>query len=228
MRTIALVLLVLNLLLMSGGILLGIELSGVVLLLGDSLIINAETDSQGVYSLDQALHQAEVFPKSYVVSAWWGDRVADLNARAGGILAITRPRAVVLLWDSDASDVDEVSMSPVQIVALRAAYMRNLRELIDKIRAAGAHVVVTGPGVMLDVPEKSGMLDDYVVMNRNVTSALGVDYIDLRTPLLQAAAAGNNPTTGTYGEHLNRAGFAIAARLISRNLDAAWRSAKSS
>ena len=50
----------------------------------------------------------------------------------------TKPDVVILLWDSDCSNVDESKLFTAEVNEIRSAFQTNLRRLIDNIQQSGA------------------------------------------------------------------------------------------
>ncbi len=157
-----------------------------------------------------------------------GDRIGDILQRLDEDVLARRPNAVVLYWDSDISDVDERGMTPAQIGELRATYEKNLREVLSRLVASGAFVVMSGPTMIGERPRghnpKDPQLDAYGRINRRVAQAVGVRYVDTRRAFFAArpADAPADVSKGLLtedGEHLNERGAQLAERLFSRPLD---------
>jgi hypothetical protein len=222
MNTLAISLLIINIIIYFI-IYFSLHAAGVVLLLGDSLVINTVADTTGVYSLNNIMNQVEIYPKVYYTRGYWGDRIATIASNIEITLEITKPIAVVLLWDSDVTDVDESKLNANEIATLREHYIRNLRYTINAVLSRDIHIIVTGPGLMLCCPDKDNMLNDYLTMNKNITTELGVDYIDLRQLLLSSVEKGVIPVEGSDRDHMNKDGLYIAAQAFSKNLDSYWR-----
>ncbi len=157
-----------------------------------------------------------------------GDRIGDILQRLDDDVLALRPEAVVLYWDSDISDVDERGMAPAEVRDLRATYEANLREVLTRLVASRAFVVMSGPTLIGERPHgqnpKDPQLDAYRRINRKVARALGVRYVDTRRAFFAARPADAPPDVSKGlltedGEHLNERGALLAEQLFSRPLD---------
>ncbi len=158
-----------------------------------------------------------------------GDRIADIRARLQREVLELRPHAVVLYWDSDVSDVDERRMTRDEVRKIRAAYEADLRVVIGRLVASGAHVVMSGPTLIGERPhsrnQKDRQLDAYRRINRRVASSLKIEYIDTRQAFFARRPAGapldvDHGLLTEDGEHLNDLGVEVARSLFVQAIDA--------
>ena len=160
-----------------------------IMLFGDSLV----GVSDQLYHLDDEL-KADIEKKHshYDViissSAVNGNKADDLLQRVDrDVLSRSvyrgnspAPDAVIVLFDSDAADVDEGSNSK----SIRAAYRNDVSSLLHKLTAKVAYVAFAGPILMGELPEgkngKDSQMDAYEAINKEVAAEHNVPYIALR------------------------------------------------
>lgn len=203
-----------------------------VVLLGDSLLNRPFTS----YNFGAMLRRRL---SSHSLVVWNegldGNTIRNIADRLDSALSHD-PEAVLLLWDSDVSDTNESLLNSTQVATLRAAYTSTLQGVVnDTLHYPSVkYLAVSGPGVLGENPDamfsfqpprfedKKDMLDAYRLINQQVAAEFGVDYIDLRTSLVQAV-----PFYWTWykwwltkdGEHLNYRGSIILADLFAEALD---------
>ena len=164
-----------------------------------------------------------------------GSTIASSYSRLSDGLA-HNPQAVVLLWDSDASDVDESVLTSDEVVALRAEYVATLRAFVNTTLSYPSveYMVMSGPvvygseGTLLRpdrFDDKADVYDEYREMNKQVCSDYSIDYIDARTSFLSAI-----PFYWRFykwwisidGEHFNYRGTIIWTNLLVERLQTGW------
>jgi lysophospholipase L1-like esterase len=201
-----------------------------IVFFGDSLVHRSEKD-HGLISALQArlVHR---FPHRHLElldKGKNGNRIADLRNRVEEDVIELRPALVVLLWDSDCSDVDENTRSAGEVTRLRAAYERDLTDVLRRLRQAGADVLVTGPALLGERPRganaKDGELDAYAAINRRIALEQGAHYLDARASFLAWLHRHAEPGRGERlmltedGEHFNARGTALIARRLLTELE---------
>jgi lysophospholipase L1-like esterase len=201
-----------------------------IVFVGDSLVHRSARDHGLLDRIRKDLVRSHPSRTFEIVEAGVnGDRIADIRARLDHDVLDLRPDAVVLYWDSDVSDVDERTMTPDGVRQVRAAYEADLRAVIDRLVASGAHVVVSGPTVIGERPhrrnERDVQLDAYRHINRRVALSLKIEYVDTRQTFFARRPAGAPPDVDhglltEDGEHLNDLGVEIAQSLFVRAIDA--------
>jgi hypothetical protein len=72
-----------------------------------------------------------------------GNRIHDIKARLNDVLK-QKPDGVILLWDSDCSDVDEWALKQSKINILRESYRTNVTSVASAILKSGAYVAIAG------------------------------------------------------------------------------------
>ncbi len=201
-----------------------------IVFVGDSLVRRSEADHAMLAAVRRELARRHPSLNLEVVDASVnGDRIADISDRLDSDVLFLHPAAVVLYFDSDVSNVDDVRMSESERRAVRAAYERDLRDVLTRLVAAGVRVFLSGPTVIGERPRglngKDPQLDAYRRMNRRIASSLKVAYIDTRRLFFAKRPAGASPTLDRGlltedGEHLNQHGADVAGDLFVRSLDA--------
>ena len=144
-----------------------------------------------------------------------------------------QPDAVILFYHTDASDTDEASMDEETVNNLHQAYRKNLAMVLDTLVKTGAFVALTSTGILGETKtalfqphtarfhKKTPILNEYCTMNREAADSYGVSYINLRRALMDYIPC----TQLSYawcvtleGEHLNKQGVVIQARLFADTL----------
>ena len=88
----------------------------------------------------------------YINSGIGGQRIADLKARVANEIAnnrITSSDFIFVLWDSDASDVDERKLSSSEVRYLREQFVENLHYVLDILAKTTPYVAVGGPIILV-------------------------------------------------------------------------------
>ena len=111
----------------------------------------------------------------------------------------------------------------------RAAYEDNVRAVIGRLVASGAHVIISGPTLIGERPrrknKKDAQLDAYWRINRRIASILNVEYIDTKRPFFARRPVGTPSEVDRGlltedGEHLNDRGVDVAQLLFVHAIDA--------
>jgi isoamyl acetate esterase len=201
-----------------------------IVFVGDSLVHRSNQDHGLLAGIRQDLSRRHPGRSFELVDAGVnGDRIAEIRDRLEQDVLQRRPAAVVLYWDSDVSDTDEARMKPADVGALRAAYERNLDDVLQRLAASGAHVIVSGPTVIGERPHgknaKDAQLDAYRSLNREACARLGLHYADTRRAFLRSRPADANASVEKGlltedGEHLNDRGTQTVRRIFRRALEA--------
>jgi lysophospholipase L1-like esterase len=192
-----------------------------IVLLGDSLVHRSSEDHGLLAGIREDLERRHPDRRFELVDAGVdGNQIADIRGRLERDVLLRRPAAVVLYWDSDVSDVDESRMMPSQVRDRRAAYERDLVDVLQRLCSSGAHVIVSGPTLIGEQPHgqnpKDAQLDGYRALNRRVAARFDVRYVDTRRAFFR-----RRPRLLTEdGEHLNERGTTVVRTLFVRALDA--------
>jgi len=194
-----------------------------IVFFGDSLVHRSNGDHGLLDLVRRDLERRERSRRFELIEAGKnGDRIGDLKKRLRKDVLDLRPSAVVLYWDSDASDVDEAGFGPAQLAAVRDAYQRDLAEVLEALERAGAYVIVTGPTLIGERPRgqnpKDAQLDAYASLNRSVAMRFGARYLDTRRLFFERDALGAGDPLTEDGEHLSANGVRLVAREVSRAL----------
>lgn len=189
-----------------------------IVFLGDS-ITQAGAGPHGYVTLaGKAL--AEATPGTEVIGAGvGGNRVPDLLARVDRDVIARKPDVVVIYIG-----INDVWHSQNGRGTPKGEYEKGLETLVEKIRGAGAKVVLCTPTVIGE--KKAGtnkldaMLDEYAGITRGVAEKAKTGLIDLREACVEHLAKHNaadaeNGILTTDGVHLTPAGDAfIAERMV--------------
>lgn len=160
--------------------------------------------------------------------------------RLPSILEVMRTRpinAIMLLWDSDVSDVDEASMSPQQIVSVRDYYRSNITFVIESLRQQQPDLYISMAGPVLlgerqsryfspisqDIfDQKQFQLDAYVRINLEMATWMEIPYINLRKAyyeVLPFYRLAYDECLTIDGEHPNSNGAYVTAKNLAIVLD---------
>jgi dipeptidyl aminopeptidase/acylaminoacyl peptidase len=201
-----------------------------IVFVGDSLLHRSGEDYRLFDLIREELARRHPYVAIEVVDAAVnGNRIADVRERLRRDVLDLHPAAVVLYWDSDVSDVDEGSMRPDEVRAVRAAYEGDTTMVAKALVESGAYVVMSGPTLIGERPrrrnQKDTQLNAYRNMNRRIASSLKITYIDTRRAFFAQRPPGMSPDVDRGlltedGEHLNARGVSIVQALFVQALDA--------
>lgn len=211
-----------------------------IVLLGDSLINkpftehNLSTIMASLISLPGGINAK---PLVLINSGNNGEEVATTDARINAVLEAYKPDAVIQFWDSDCSNVDESTMTPAQVVALRANFSVHEASVIAAVQKYGALVAVAGPELLGEGPfglpsrflqsngqNRTDMLNAYRILVKNAAQAAGIPYIDMRAAFMDALPPWSpfswwRGVVTQDGEHPNQAGTVIEASLFAQQIN---------
>lgn len=157
-----------------------------IMLFGDSLVgVPDEKYNMGEELEKDVEKKKKEFDVTISVSSEGGNKAQDLYNRVDSDVIhrhdkASPPNAVIVLFDSDAADVDEGDKADV----IRESYEEKLDALLGKLTAKVRYVALSGP--ILDGERKEGdnekddQLDAYEKINKKVSLKHQVAYIDLR------------------------------------------------
>ena len=196
----------------------GADAAPTILFLGDS-ITEAGAGPHGYVTLaGKAL--AETVPGTKVIGAGIsGNRVPDLLARVDRDVIARKPDVVVIYIG-----INDVWHSQNGRGTPKGEFEKGLETLVEKIRHAGAKVILCTPTVIGE--KKAGtnkldeMLDEYADVTRAVAAKAKTSLVDLRAACVEHLAEHNRDDAEhgiltTDGVHLTPAGDAfIAARMV--------------
>jgi len=156
----------------------------------------------------------------------------DIRNRLTDVLSsneINENDYVILFWDSDCSNVDEATLSPEEVIQVRASFNENLEAVVTQILSSTKYLAVAGPELLGEgvvCPSrihKNDMLDDYRVFTQTITEAHQLNYIDMRQAFLDAVPSNWLFCSGVVtvdGEHPNERGTIIEANLFAKQINA--------
>ncbi len=153
-----------------------------------------------------------------------GNKVPDLQRRLQRDVLDKKPTVVVIYIGIN--DVWHGERDPARGTP-KDRYEAGLKEIIDKIKAAGARVVLCTPSVIGERPDGSNpldaKLDEYAAVSRKVAKEEGVPLCDLRKAFvayLKAHNAQKKERGVLTGDrvHLNDAGNKLVAETILKSL----------
>lgn len=112
-----------------------------VVLLGDGLFSNAIRDFNLIGMINRNFPESKLDFRSYASGA---SRISDIRNQQLRPAISTMPDIIIMLWNSDCSDIDESQMSTEEVRALRQAYSVDLKYVIKTIKDAGAFLIMGG------------------------------------------------------------------------------------
>jgi lysophospholipase L1-like esterase len=195
-----------------------------IVFLGDS-ITQAGVDPKGYVTLikNQLADKHKDLDIEVIGAGVSGNKVPDLQKRLDKDVLAKKPTLVVVYIGIN--DVWHSEMKPPRGTP-KDKYEEGLKEIIGKIKEAGARVVLCTPTV---IGEKSsnkldGKLDEYSVVSRGVAHDAGVPLCDLRAAFRDYLVKNNkdNKDQGILTSdrvHLNDAGNKMVAEKILEVID---------
>ena len=195
-------------------------------------------------SLSDSIHPLNTLHPQIMTNLYFLNILPQFH-RLPSILAVMRTRpinAVMLLWDSDVSDVDEAGMSLQQITTLRDYYRSNITFVIESLRQQQPDLYISMSGPVLlgegqgrflspvspeKFSQKQSQLDAYVRINTEMASWLEIPYINLREAyyeVLPSYRLAYDSCLTIDGEHPNSNGAYVTAKNLALVLDG-WLSA---
>ena len=143
-----------------------------------------------------------------------GNKVPDLEKRLDRDVLAKKPTTVVVYIG-----INDVWHSQRGQGTPKEAFDKGLRSLVERIRAAGARVILCTPSVIGEKPTGQNpldaMLDEYSAVTRGVATDLKTGLLDLRKDFIGHLASANATKADrdltTDGVHLNAAGNRFVA-----------------
>ncbi len=154
-----------------------------------------------------------------------GNKVTDLQARVVRDIISENP-SIVFIYIG----INDVwhSITPGLHGTTKDQYEAGLKEIIEKIKNAGARVILCTPSVIGEKRNGTNkidqMLDEYAEISRKVASETGIQLCDLHKDFIDYIAA-NNPgdkekgILTADGVHLNDAGNQFVAKEMLKMLE---------
>ena len=161
-----------------------------IMLFGDSLVGVPDTEYHMGEGLEKDIEKVHPEYDTVIsISFGNGNTASDLYSRVDEDVLNRKstpnpPQAVIILFDSDAADVDEGENAD----DIRSRYAEKLDALLGKVRARVDYVALSGP--ILDGEKKEGenekddKLDAYENINKKLAKKHDIAYIDLRAEFL--------------------------------------------
>jgi lysophospholipase L1-like esterase len=196
---------------------------GRVVFLGDSITQAGNEPGGYVCLIRDAIQSAEGKDPIEVFGAGVsGNKVPDLQARLDRDVLALKPSTVVIYIG-----INDVWHSQNGQGTPKDKFSAGLREIVDRIKAAGSRVVICTPSVIgertdgkndLDKP-----LDEFAELSRAVARDTQSQLIDLRLAFVEHLKSANpedaaNGILTSDGVHLNEAGNQFVARVMLREL----------
>jgi lysophospholipase L1-like esterase len=211
-----------------------------VLLFGDSLINHPYT----YYNMaDKMKFFMADYKVDFIEAGVGGDTIARMKDRLDATLNSATTAgpldAVVMLWDSDVSDVSWFNRPQIDVDAVQSQYIQDVTYVVSTIqqRFPGIFIALGGPMVMGEGPlfsdlynvwlgeyfAKYKMYDSYREINKEICNMLNIPYIDLRKKMQETVPPGRGGFSGCLtedGEHENELGTMVVANSIAYTV---WR-----
>jgi hypothetical protein len=202
-----------------------------IVLLGDSLV------NKPFWMFDLGGKIADMLPSyTYQIynQAQDGRTISRIRHELLPAVLARKPHALLMLWDTDCSDVDESDMSAEEVAGVRAAFVSDLRYVINATLSAGTMYMAVGSPSLLGeggwlgdtlleskFKNKQGMLDEYRNITRAVCQDMGVRYMDIRHAMRAAKPFFwplNMFSVTIDGEHPSNLGARVLAQQFSKAL----------
>lgn len=197
-----------------------------IVFLGDSITAGGARPEGYISMIRSALETKYKDKKIECIGAGIsGNKVPNLQARVDKDVVAKKPTIVVIYIGIN--DVWHGEKDPAR-GTMPDAFVAGLKEVIGKIKAGGARVILCTPTVIGE--KKNGAnkldakLDQYSDLSRNLAKELDLQLIDLRKAFVDYLAA-NNPEDQEKGiltpdrVHLNKAGNQLVADTMLKTLD---------
>jgi len=192
-----------------------------IVFLGDSITHQAVQPNGFVTLIDDTLTARHPGWGIEIIGAGIsGNRVPDLQKRLASDVLDKQPTLVVVYIG-----INDVWHWKNNRGTTKSDYENGLKDIVRKIQAAGAHVILCTPSVIGE--KKNGanaqdtMLEEYVQLSRKVARELGCELCDLHKAFVDYLAA-NNPDDKEKGVltrdgvHLNPLGNRFVAEQMLR------------
>jgi hypothetical protein len=200
-----------------------------VILFGDSLV--KRKDNYIGRMMQKSLRKSYSDIKIYS-SGVSGDCISDLRRRltddvlerkAFGLLrfwVLDPPDAVIMYWDSDAVDVENSLDEDIL-----HSYVEDLQFVLETLKEKVSFVALGGPTLDGELPygqnEKDSTLDFYADINRNITTGLGMTYLETRKLFFDNLPDQWSNDVGYLtddGEHQNIKGASLLISLFEKTV----------
>jgi hypothetical protein len=202
-----------------------------VVFLGDSLV-HRPYDSLNLGGKIQAL--LPEFSFEFVDCASNGAQIETLmNYNLVNCCLPAKPDFVLMFWHSDASDVDEASMTTDIVNARHEKYKKNVASVVDVILKSGAFLAISSTGLCGETSaalfqphsqrfhKKTPILNQYTEMNRELAEEFNIPFMDIRKALLDKipwCQLSYAWCVTLEGEHHNERGTRIIAKIFADTL----------
>mmetsp|Transcript_12874 Transcript_12874/g.17554 ORF Transcript_12874/g.17554 Transcript_12874/m.17554 type:complete len:165 (+) Transcript_12874:168-662(+) len=135
---------------------------------------------------------------------------------------------ILVVWDSDASDVDESELSEDEVLNLRHNFAINLKDVIYMLQKYTSYIAIGGPVILGEGEscphrlKKLETIEYYKAVTQNITLSNGIDYMDLRKAFLSAIPNTWQSCEGLLtsdGEHPNEKGTQLEASILAEQIN---------
>jgi lysophospholipase L1-like esterase len=197
-----------------------------IVFLGDSITAGGARPEGYISMIRSALEAKHKDKKIECIGAGIsGNKVPNLQARVEKDVVAKKPTIVVIYIGIN--DVWHGENDPAR-GTMPDAFVAGLKEVVGKIKAGGARVILCTPTVIGE--KKNGAnkldakLDQYADLSRGLAKELDLQLIDLRKAFVDHLTA-NNPEDKDKGiltpdrVHLNKAGNQLVADTMLKTLD---------
>jgi hypothetical protein len=203
---------------------ISLQQDGGVILLGDSLIYITVEGFELVNKIQTCL--THPYQLSYINCAQNGNMIHTIRQRFTKIEVQLRSMSeiyrkqikILLLWDSDCSEVNETVLNISQIQSLRRKYTDHLKYILHVCTELQVSITVYGPA-LLPTANKTSMLEDYCQLNAAICTECGAEYVNIREVLLATELECPGSRLTVDGEHFNEQGAVIVAQLFAKAIE---------
>ena len=195
-----------------------------IIFFGDSITQMAVKPNGYISLIKDSLSKSNPFVE-IIGAGISGNKVTDLQARVVRDVISENP-SIVFIYIG----INDVwhSITPGLHGTTKDQYEAGLKEIIEKIKNAGARVILCTPSVIGEKRNGTNkidqMLDEYAEISRKVASETGIQLCDLHKDFIDYIAA-NNPgdkekgILTADGVHLNDAGNQFVAKEMLKMLE---------
>ncbi|MCX5682895.1 MAG: GDSL-type esterase/lipase family protein, partial [Planctomycetota bacterium] len=198
----------------------------------DAVLVNtALADARDHGPMARAFAMAKDLGVETVGAGISGNKVADLQKRLEKDVLDKKPTIVfIYIGINDVWHWKKQADGTMTGGTTKEKFEAGLKEIIGKIKAAGARVILCTPSTIGEkndgTNERDAMLEEYSTISRGVAKDCGVELLDLRKVFIEYEKANNkdNQPKGILtgdGVHLNKQGNVFVAEQMLKVLGVA-------
>ena len=195
-------------------------------LVGDGLVSKACKNFNLAAKLTNSSHAYNLEVSEFATS---GAKIEQIKSKILKKALARETQAIILLWNSDVTEVHEDNMNSTTRAETRDKYYQNVVDVLDAIIATGAQPFLSGPTILGENKGMEGrpkkyinkdrMLEEYKKINEEIAKKKRVPYIDLRKELVNILRKRKHKDYKGFmtvdGEHFNEKGSTFVAHVLA-------------